>query len=277
MLRQMNIVHISDIHYRRTYEAYDEGYKGMLANMQDPLLPLEKCLTKINSQLPIDLLIISGDLTDGGDTEDYRIVKETVESVVGNVPTVVTLGNHDRKSDFRKGWLKESGHSAEPYNSIDLFEDLCVISFDNSVFGQTDGYISERQFEWLDSAFTESKGKPILFVTHHHLLEGQSSVSCLPEAEKLLNMLNEQNVMCILTGHTHQPYTDKVKGMVYITVAGMSFVGEDKGDGMVRFEEQYGYNIYQIVNGEIREKNSEVFSTGKLLKLVNMANVNPGE
>lgn len=266
----MNILHISDIHFRKNYEQSNDGYKGMLLEMSNPLTLLEKCLQEVMDKTPIDLMIISGDLTEDGTVEDYRFLKNYIKSLVGNIKIIVTLGNHDIKENFRVGWLNEVPSNMS-YNVIEEFDDFYVLSFDNSVHKNHKGHVSESQFAWLESAFERIGDKPILFVTHHHLLNNQNTIPCLPESDKLLQLLRKQHIICIMTGHTHHQYTGKVAGTRYNTVAGMSFCGEDVGNGIVRFVESYGYNLYRMDGGKIKRKTSEVFFPEKLLKVVNMA------
>ncbi len=62
----MNVLHISDIHFRESYLPCEEGYQGMLAAMQNPLIPLEECIQDAKARVAIDLVVISGDLTEDG-------------------------------------------------------------------------------------------------------------------------------------------------------------------------------------------------------------------
>lgn len=265
----MNIVHISDIHFRKTYEQSSEGYKGMLAKMQSPLIPLKECLEEIRNKQEIDLLIISGDLTDDGEAEDYRFLKQVIQEIIGDIKVIVTLGNHDIKRQFREGWLKEIS-SDEPYNLIETFEDFHVISFDSAIYGNSNGQVSKNQMKWLDQALERTQDKPVIVVTHHHLLEQQSSIPSLPEGKQVLDKLQGNNILCILSGHTHHAYKTKVENIPYFTVVGMSFVGEDIGQCQVQFEEKYGYNVYQIENGQFKDAEQKTVSTGKQLKIVDM-------
>ncbi|WP_208559727.1 metallophosphoesterase family protein [Marinilactibacillus kalidii] len=266
----MNIVHLSDIHFRQSYEQSENGYQEMLALMQSPLIPLAKCLKNIQAQQAIDLLIISGDLTDSGEAEDYRVLKRFIQEQIGDVKIIVTMGNHDIKSNFRIGWLDEVP-SEEPYNVVEHFDDFTILSFDSAVHGNSNGYLSEEQLKWLDHALEEAKNKPIILVTHHHLFENQSPITALPEANRLLEKLSSRNVLCVLNGHTHHSYETKIDQTTYFTVVGMSFVGEDLGAAQVRFEEKYGYHVYQIENGKIVDTQSKVYETGNILKTLNMS------
>ena len=241
----MNVLHISDIHFRESYLPCEEGYQGMLAAMQNPLIPLEECIQDAKARAAIDLVVISGDLTEDGAPADYASLKQYLEKAFGSVPIVVTLGNHDIKRHFRQGWQGKSVETASdtPFNQVYETETLAIVTFDNSCYGYADGIVDERQFEWLQATLAQLKEKKIVFVTHHH---------------------------CILSGHTHHAFTGTIAGIPYYTVASMSFVGEDEGDGMVRFEERYGYNLYRFEEGALVHQSSENYRPNRVLMRVNM-------
>ncbi|MBO0452411.1 metallophosphoesterase family protein [Candidatus Enterococcus murrayae] len=266
----MNILHISDIHFRRKYEACDEGYKGMLAKMQNPLIPLEQCLKQLQQQTVLDLVIISGDLTEDGEVEDYRYLRDWLKNFLGDTKVVVTLGNHDIKEHFRVGWCNEPA-SAEPYNQVEYLPDFTVIAFDNSCYGHADGIVDEQQFQWLEKTLEREKNQPIVLVTHHHLLAHQSSIPEWPGAERFLQLIAPYNISCILNGHTHHTFNDDIAGIPYFTVSSMSFVGEDEGDGLVRFEERHGYNLYHLQQGRVTQQTTENFLSGHVLKTLDMS------
>ncbi|MGM0214530.1 metallophosphoesterase family protein [Enterococcus sp. AZ109] len=265
----MNILHISDIHFRREYEASEDGYKGMLANMQSPLIPLGQCLSQIQQQTTVDLVIISGDLTEDGEVEDYRYLKEWLQVALGDTDVIVTLGNHDIKENFWVGWCGAPA-SAAFYNQVVEYPAFTVLSFDNSCYGYPDGIVDEAQFQWLAQTLEQLKGQPIILVTHHHLLAQQSNMPKWPGTERLLDLLASYDIRCILNGHTHHPFTDEINGIPYFTVASMSFVGEDEGEGLVRFEERHGYNLYGVENARVTRQTSENFISGHVLKTLNM-------
>lgn len=263
----MNLLHISDIHFRKAYERCENGYKGMLYSMQSPLIPLERCLNTVLKAGKIDLLIISGDLTDDGRAEDYAFLKDFLRERIGKAKIVVTLGNHDRKANFRTGWLAEEA-SDRPYNQICHCGDLFVVSVDSSRYGDSRGKIGADQLAWLKAAFQKTEGSPVILVTHHHILKEQSALPEVDGALDLLNLIRHENVLCILNGHTHHNYSGTAAGTEYFTAGSMSFCGEDAENGAVRFEETYGYNLLQIESGKIVSRKTESFTTGRLIKTV---------
>lgn len=265
----MNLLHISDIHFRRQYPDCQEGYQGMLAAMQNPLIPLTECLRHAQQRATIDLVVISGDLTEDGDVEDYRYLKEQLRRLLGDVEMIVTLGNHDIKSNFHIGWCGTAA-SESPYNQVKCYSDMAIVAFDNSRYGASDGVVDEQQFHWLQQTLAELKNLPIVLVTHHHLLAHQSTTPVWPGTDRLLDLLSSYNIRCILNGHTHHSFTGEIQGIPYYTVASMSFVGEDEGQGIVRFEERYGYNLYRFESGRLIHQTSENYLPNRLLKVVDM-------
>lgn len=265
----MNILHISDIHFRREYEVSEDGYKEMLSKMQSPLIPLGECLKHLQQQQELDLVIISGDLTEDGEVEDYRYLKNWLQEALGETKMIVTLGNHDIKENFWVGWFGETA-SAKPYNQVVAYPEFTVISFDNSNYGYADGIVDEQQFQWLEQTLEEHRDQPIVLVTHHHLLAQQSNMPKWPGTERFLALLAPYDIRCILNGHTHHFFVDEINGIPYFTVASMSFVGEDVGEGLVRFEERHGYNLYWLEQGRITRQTSENFISGHVLKTLDM-------
>ena len=266
----MNILHISDIHFRLQYEPFVTGYKGMISKMDNPLIHLKTALDHAKSMANIDLLLISGDLTEDGTPEDYAHLKKWIEAEMPKVPIVITLGNHDIKTNFRLGWLNESEGNEDYYNVVTEFEDFYLISFDSAVYEANDGDMLESQFKWLEEQLNTFQDKEIYLMTHHHLFENQCSTPALPQSNQLIDLISQYSVTCLLNGHTHHTFTGDINGIQYYTVGGMSFVGEDEGDGLVRFDQRFSYNLYKVVEGKIIHQTTENFVLGKTIDKVDM-------
>lgn len=266
----MNILHISDIHFRLKYEEYSEGYKGMISKMDNPLIYLKRALDHAKSKGKIDMLLISGDLTEDGTAEDYVFLRHWLKHEISNIPILVTLGNHDIKKNFYQGWLKQE-IPKRYYNRICELKDFYIISFDSSLDGETDGYMSNEQFIWLEKKLNACQDKRVLLMTHHHLFECQSNTKPLPQSNKLINLISRyNNIIGFLNGHTHHTYTGDIKGIPYYTAGSMSFVGEDEGESIVRFDQRFGYNLYKIDKNMINHQTTENFIVGKTIDRINM-------
>lgn len=261
----MKILHVSDIHFCKGYEKSLTGYKSVLYKMQSPLLPLDFCLDRVMKEVKdLDVLLISGDLSEDGTEDDYRHLHEYLEEKMGDIPIVVTLGNHDSKRGFRQGWLGEDGE--EPYNVVQKIGNITVVGFDNSVQGNPNGEVSEEQMQWLEKTLDDHAGETVFLLIHHHLKDQQlSGVPYMPGSDELLDLLRRKGVSCIFCGHTHHNYAGVLRDIPYYTVDGMSFYADNRTDGAVRFQEKFGYGYYEFENGIITHHKTETFATGKVL------------
>lgn len=295
---EMYILHLSDIHYREGLGSREgeggrcmtgkcspikpggqfpapEGYQNMLSAMQNPLIFLDECLNRVaENREKINLIVITGDLTEDGTAEDYRCLKRHIQMKTGDIPVVVTLGNHDNKKSFREGWLgrETAGGSGShdacnsaPYHAVERVEGTVVISFDTSLQGVSDGCLDEERLDWLRSALEEAGNRPSILVTHHHLLPEQGQIPPLPGGKRLLSLIENSGVLCIFCGHTHHHYSGLAAGRPYYIADSLSFCGDDIGGGHVRFQEKYGYNIYRMEEGMVRMCRSETFANGRIL------------
>lgn len=127
----IRVLHISDTHFLRSYEgrggAEVEGataYDRMLAAMGDVTAGLRDCLVQGCAQ-GVDLIVLTGDLTDDGDEGDYRALRDAFDGALAqagaaDAPVLVTPGNHDHVGALRRGWLGQGREtrelrSARPY------------------------------------------------------------------------------------------------------------------------------------------------------------------
>ena len=167
----MIFLHLSDIHFLREYKKAEEGYNSIFNNMTNPIIQIKSVLEKIDKNT-LDFIIITGDLVESGKSEDYKCLKENLESLFGDIPYIVTLGNHDNKKEFYKGWFNEELGDI-PYNTIMEIGDLKIISFDNSKYHENNGIINLDQYEWLRFDLEKETEKDIILMLHHHLLKEQ--------------------------------------------------------------------------------------------------------
>ena len=84
----MKLVHMSDIHLTAP---------GKTIGGRDPRLNFERALTDIlKCHHDAELLVITGDLSDWGDRDDYEWLKARLDQFP--VPVRLCIGNHDRRA-----------------------------------------------------------------------------------------------------------------------------------------------------------------------------------
>lgn len=258
----MNILHISDIHFRKEYDECEKGYKAIFHKMTNPSVLLKECMEEALKE-PVDLVVVTGDLTENGDADDYRELKHLMEQSLQGTPYVLALGNHDVKSAFWEGWFEEKRGNI-PYNTVSDLEEAAIISFDSSVEGNPDGEISVEQIEWLEEQIHALNGKPYILITHHHFMKEQGVVPPVVCPKRLRKVLAESNIAGILCGHTHHHFTSRYEGIPYFTTNSLSFAGEEDPES-VKFEEKYGYSYYRFTDGAFRYHEIVTYSPGKHL------------
>lgn len=268
----MNLLHISDIHYRSFYSDGPSEYENMLSQMDDPMYFLQESLKEALSEQEIDVVLITGDLTEDGNATEYRILKHQIEELVGDRPVIITPGNHDNKKNLRIGWMGIAEAEAEragddPCHFIEVFDEAVIVSFDSSVQGCSDGCADPDRLLWLEQELfaMKEKGKPVILMTHHQLIDQLPGVPPIPESEKIKEILRETRPAAVLCGHTHHHYVGRVAEVPYYIADSMSFRGENLEAGGVSFEEGYGYSVYHLGKNGIDQCKTRLNLTGRCL------------
>lgn len=262
----MTFLHISDIHFLRKYNKEESGYNSIFNNMTNPISQIKSALDKVSKE-KLDFIIITGDLVESGDSEDYKILKENLDNIFKGIPYIVTLGNHDNKNEFYKGWLsKDLGD--KPYNTTMEIEDIKIVSFDNSEFHNSNGVIDSYRCSLLRDELEKNKDKKVILMLHHHLLKEQFNLPEVDFSNEFKNIIEESNIIAIFSGHTHHPYKGKFMNIPYFTAGSLSFVGYDESNGIVRFEENSKINLCKYDGEKITVEVIEVTENRNILTYV---------
>lgn len=131
----------------------------------DPVPRLEAVIEAVRS-LPNrpDAALVSGDLTDDGAAEGYRIAGEMLARL--EVPLHVIPGNHDDRGRLRKAF-DLPGTGEEPVNYSRWVGELRLVAFDSIVPGQDPGDFPPEQLRWLDEELAAEPEAPTLLALHH--------------------------------------------------------------------------------------------------------------
>ena len=174
---------------------------------------------------------------------------------------------HDNKEAFYKGWFnKESNKS---YNVVKEIGDLRIISFDNSNYKNSDGFISKEQYEWINKQLKTDCKKDTILMLHHHLLKDQFTTPSIDFDDSFEEVINSSDIIGIFTGHTHHPFKGVFADKPYFTAGSLSFVGYDENNGIVRFEEYPRFSLCKYKEGKISVEVISALDESKLLTVVN--------
>jgi 3',5'-cyclic AMP phosphodiesterase CpdA len=238
----MRFIQISDIHYLEHYPKNASGYKAFLPCMTNPL-EFVKTIGLIAKKEVVDAILITGDLIDDGTSRDYILLKEIFKNVFEDIPVLIGPGNHDQYEAFNQVFFDEQS-PAKHINKIYEFDELRIIFFDNTFEKSATGKVTSSQVDWLEEVLQESN-KPVLLMTHHHLLHDQSEIPALPENQRFKALIENSLVTGILCGHTHHGYTSVFANKFYTTSPSLSFQVRSTDEGKLVFEENPGYQIIE--------------------------------
>jgi len=147
------LVQLSDLHV------------GGSENGVDPIPRLEAVIEAVRG-LPNrpDAVVVTGDLTDDGAEENFRIARELLEGL--DAPLHVLAGNHDDRGRIRAAFdLPREGEEPVDY-SVDVGE-LRLVIFDSNVPGRDPGSYDAERLDWLDRELAAQPERPTILAVHH--------------------------------------------------------------------------------------------------------------
>jgi len=211
------LVHISDTHLlaggRRLGERYDtaRGLRRTLAAVA------ATCIRP-------DAIVFTGDLTDLGDPEAYRALRETVEPVAAELgaPIVWVAGNHDERGPLR-GELLGLEPTPEPVTGVWDLGGLRLIALDTSVPGWHHGDLDADQLAWLTAQLREPAPLGTVLALHHPPLPTHIpffDILELRDQPGLARAIAGSDVRAILAGHLHYSTSGTFAGVpVHVAAA----------------------------------------------------------
>jgi 3',5'-cyclic AMP phosphodiesterase CpdA len=234
--------------------------KGKLAYGQiDTCLALTQCVAQINKILPeigpVDMIIVTGDLTDFGTSDEYSLFRELIEEL--NIPYRAIPGNHDDKSVMQKcfadaDWMPKTG----PINWQIDFEDLKVIGLDTSIIGKAHGNLETDSLNFLRSSLNSAKGKPVIVASHHPpIITGieKMDIQNLRDSDELKEILSTyQGELKLICGHIHRNIVTQFGNVICQIAPGVSHavtIDLRKGSPNCLTKEPGSFLLHEIRDG----------------------------
>lgn len=214
------VVQLTDTHIRREGEKV-HGVVDTLDNLRTVLERL------VNSGQHIDALVLSGDLTDNGDPEAYRRLRDAVVPAANALGAVViyAMGNHDDREAF----VDELIAQPRPDGPVDAVVDVAgvrIVVLDSTTAGRHDGRLEPSQLSWLTGVLAEpAPGGAILVLHHPPIPSPVTSVDSLrlEHSERLEAVLAGSDVGMILCGHAHHTSSGSIAGIPVWVGPAMSY------------------------------------------------------
>ncbi|GAA1696717.1 3',5'-cyclic adenosine monophosphate phosphodiesterase CpdA [Microbacterium sediminicola] len=194
------IVHVSDTHFLDRNRPLQGRY--------DTRAGLERTLAKVAALgIRPDALVFTGDLTDLGEPDAYRALREMVEPLAAELgaPVIWVAGNHDERPALREHLLGSAATQERVTGVWDL-DGLRLIALDTSVPGWHHGEIDDAQLSWLAAELAEPAPLGTLLAMHHPPIPTHLpffDILELRDQPRLAAVLAGTDVRGILAGHLH--------------------------------------------------------------------------
>lgn len=225
-----------------------------------------------------DVVILSGDLTFNGEKASHEDFVKKLDYIQQNGVQVLTIaGNHDidipNSAEFKGSeYLRTESISADEFRelyfnfgmaqaeSVDTHSlsylykvnnDLYVLMLDTNAYGKN--FVQDASYEWIREQleFVKKHHAQMITVSHQNLFAHNEQLSFgyqLYDADELLALYNEYNVMCNLSGHIHMQHIKK-DGITEI--ASSSLLVAPSQYGVITYNGEISYSTRAINMVEI--------------------------
>ncbi len=168
---------------------------------------LDQIIEKLCEMAPQpDLLVLSGDLTDRGDTDSYDRLSTIIKSLP--FPVSMCLGNHDLRGNFCKTFPEVVVNDGYVQYEQET-DDLRILYLDTLEEGRHGGAYCATRAAWLSRELTAKPDRPTLIVMHHPPvdvgLEWMATDAREPWVERFSNAIaGHKQIIGIICGHVHR-------------------------------------------------------------------------
>ncbi|MFB8118515.1 phosphodiesterase [Streptomyces sp. NPDC055962] len=167
-----------------------------------------------------DCVVITGDLADRGEPEEYRAFHQVIDRFP--LPLHLVAGNHDDPGELLAEFAgtRFLGEGAQTHYAVD-HPAFTLVVLDSTVPRSPGGRLGAPQLAWLDKALARRPDLPAVVCLHHPpiavgipFLDGMR----LENGEELASVLTRHdNVTRVLAGHVHRPVVGAFAGSVVAT------------------------------------------------------------
>lgn len=161
-----------------------------------------------------DLLFVTGDLTEHGDIDSYRQVRDAFAGFV--CPVHYMLGNHDRRAGYAEIW--PNAYTDGFLHYVVETPDLRCVVLDTLEEGHHGGGFCDVRAAWLQARLRERPDQPTLVLLHHPPIPvGVAWMDCDPEEPWIARLTSALDghgqVIGVVTGHLHRAIATSWRGL----------------------------------------------------------------
>ena len=196
----MLIVQISDLHVAAA--------GAPVRRFVDTNANLARAIAYIEAMRPRpDAVVATGDLTENGLPEEYRLLRELLEAFT--IPVYVVPGNHDETGPLATvlddhTYLPRDGG---PLQYV-IEDDVRIVGVDTTRPGHHEGMVDAARMEWLDATLRAAPSAPTMVMMHHPPFDtgiwwmDRSHIRGVAELERVVR--SHPQVRRVIAGHIHR-------------------------------------------------------------------------
>jgi len=193
----ISIVQITDIHL---YADTDRCLMGIPTDKS-----FKEVLASIKQNIPkVDLLLLTGDLSQDSSVESYQRLRDTLDSF--EIPAYCLAGNHD-------DWQLMETHLPSEYvhlrRSLNI-NNWQILLMNSVVVNAVYGYLADTELNWLEQNLQASPDRPTLISFHHPAIAIGSPWMddiCLTNKNQFWEIGDRYpQIKAVVNGHAHQDF-----------------------------------------------------------------------
>jgi Icc protein len=197
----IQIAQISDCHLPANPR---HSYRGI-----NPYRNLKALLKKAKTLKP-DLILATGDLSEDGSAESYRLIQDLFDPL--GVPVLALPGNHDAPA------LLADTYPGSPVDSIQATRhgNWQIIRLNSCIPDNPCGRLSQKTLSELESVLAQNADQPKLLAVHHQpVTVGSPWIDkyCMLEPAPFLRVVDQyEAIKAVVWGHIHQVFESSKNG-----------------------------------------------------------------
>jgi len=211
-----------------------------------PSEDLLNAIIDVNALPGIDFVIVSGDVSNLGDTISLRMAKQMLQKL--RMPYYIIPGNHDVK------WYESGATNFKAVFGDTKFQfshnNIEFIGFTTAPLTQKGiGYIQPEDMNWMKTVLNKTgKDKFVFIVTHYPLQTGD-----VENWTDMIDLLLNYNVQAVLGGHYHRNVLFNYDGIPGI-INRSTLRGENHAGGYSFYSISDSIRTYEKITGQPEEK-----------------------
>lgn len=192
----------------------------------------------------IDLILVTGDLTQDPFAESYRRIERKLQSY--GLPCVCLPGNHDDDALMRSAF--NIGNVS--CNKQTFLGNWQIIALNSQIPGQPGGRLEKQELDFLEDCLYAASDRHALIAVHHHCQTIESpwlDKIMLENGEEFLAVLSRYPaVKAVTCGHIHQVIDQKANAIRLVSAPSTCFQFEPKSLEFSVVDTAPGYRMFHL-------------------------------